>query len=108
MKFLAVFVLMISMLVCLTPTFGADVAGGKELYAKKCASCHGAAGEGKDAVAKMLKVELRDLGSKDVQSKSDTDLAKIIMDGKDKMKPVKDIDAKAAENIVAYLRTLTK
>ena len=42
----------------------ADVAAGKELYGKKCASCHGVAGEGKESVAKTFKVELKHLGSR--------------------------------------------
>ena len=53
-----------------------DAAAGKADYAKKCASCHGQAGEGKDAIAKSLKVELKHLGSKEVQAMSDADLKK--------------------------------
>jgi mono/diheme cytochrome c family protein len=83
-----------------------DAAAGKADYAKKCASCHGQAGEGKDAIAKTLKVELKHLGSKDVQAMSDADLKKIAMQGTGKMKPVKDFDDKSADNVVAYLRTL--
>jgi mono/diheme cytochrome c family protein len=83
-----------------------DAAAGKVDYAKKCASCHGQAGEGKDAIAKSLKVELKHLGSKDVQAMSDADLKKITMQGTGKMKPVKDLDEKSADNIVAYVRTL--
>jgi mono/diheme cytochrome c family protein len=85
----------------------ADLAAGKDAFGKKCASCHGATGEGKDSIAKMMKVEFRHLGSKEVQAKSDADLKKTILEGGGKMKGVKDIDAKTAEDIVAYLRTLT-
>ena len=35
-----------------------DATAGKEVYGKKCATCHGAAGEGKEAIAKMMKVEI--------------------------------------------------
>ena len=99
----------IAALVFAAPVFGAgDAAAGKELYSKKCASCHGAAGEGKDSVAKMMKVELRHLGAKEVQAKSDSDLKKNILEGMGKMKGVAGLDAKAADEIVAYLRTLTK
>lgn len=108
MRLLYVFILMMSVLIWLTPAFAADAAAGKELYGKKCASCHGVAGEGKETIAKMLKVELRHLGSTEAQSKSDADLKKIIAEGQNKMKPVKDVDAKGAEDIVAYLRTLKK
>jgi len=85
-----------------------DAAAGKEVYTKKCASCHGAGGEGKDTIAKMLKVEFKHLGSKEVQAKTDADLKKEILEGVGKMKPVKDVDAKAADDVVAYLRTLKK
>jgi len=85
-----------------------DAAAGKEIYTKKCASCHGTGGEGKDTIAKMLKVEFKHLGSKEVQAKSDADLKKEILEGVGKMKPVKDVDAKAADDLVAYLRTLKK
>src|SRR5262245_14565683 len=83
-----------------------DAAAGKAEYAKKCASCHGQAGEGKDAIAKTLKVQLKHLGSKDVQGMTDADLKKIAIQGMGKMKPVKDLDEKSADNIVAYVRTL--
>lgn len=85
-----------------------DAAAGKELFSKKCASCHGPAGEGRESIAKMLKVELRPLGSKEVQAKSDADLKKNAVDGTGKMKPVTGIDAKGADDLVAYLRTLKK
>ena|SRR5215813_2051711 len=84
----------------------ADVAAGKDVFGKKCTSCHGANGEGKDSIAKMMKIEFRHLGSKEVQAKSDAELMKIILEGGGKMKPVKDVDSKAAEDIVSYLRTL--
>jgi mono/diheme cytochrome c family protein len=98
-----------AMLSGIAPAFAAgDAAAGKEIFSKKCASCHGAAGEGKDSVAKMLKVEMRPLASKEVQARSDSDLQKVILEGNGKMKPVAGIDAKAADDVVAYLRTLKK
>jgi mono/diheme cytochrome c family protein len=91
------------------PAFAAgDAAAGKEIYSRKCASCHGVAGEGKDSVAKMMKVELRHLGAKEVQARSDAELKKVSVEGVGKMKAVAGLDAKAADDIVAYLRTLTK
>src|SRR5262245_38558611 len=104
-SFLAV-ILTLSVLLVATQVFAADTAAGKETFGKKCASCHGASGEGKDSIAKMMKIEFRHLGSKEVQAKSDADLKKIILEGGGKMKPVKDVDAKTAEDIVSYLRTL--
>jgi mono/diheme cytochrome c family protein len=89
-------------------SWAADVAAGKEVFSKKCASCHGAGGEGRDTMAKMLKIEFRHLGSKEVQAKTDADLKKAILEGTGKMRAVKDVDAKSADDIVAFLRTLKK
>jgi len=87
--------------------FGADANNGKALYAKACKSCHGAAGEGSPAISKAMKVELRHLGSAEVQKMSDADLSKAISAGVGKMKPV--VSVKGSEpDIVAYMRTLKK
>ena len=106
MKLRLVFVVSILVSISSSAIWAADVAAGKDVFGKKCASCHGASGEGKDTIAKMMKVEFRHLGSKEVQAKSDAELMKIILEGGGKMKPVKDVDSKAAEDIVSYLRTL--
>jgi mono/diheme cytochrome c family protein len=94
------------MSISISVMWAADAAAGKDVFGKKCAGCHGANGEGKDSIAKAMKIEFRPLGSNEVQAKSDADLKKFILEGSGKMKPVKDIDAKVAEDIVAYLRTL--
>ena len=108
MRTLIAMILMAVVVVYATPMFAADAAAGRDVYTKKCASCHGAAGEGKDSVAKLFKVELKPLTSKEVQSMSDADLKKTVLEGTGKMKPIKDVDAKAADDVVAYLRTLAK
>ena len=108
MKLFVAIILVMSVLSYVTPLVATEAAAGKELYGKKCASCHGAAGEGKDSVAKMFKVEMRHLGAKEVQSKSDADLKKLTFEGTGKMKGVKDLDAKGADDIVTYIRTLKK
>jgi len=82
-----------------------DAKAGKAIFDKTCATCHGPDGAGKDAVAKMLKVEMRHLGSKEVQAKSDADIHKIIVEGYNKMKPQKVADKDVA-NVIAHLRTL--
>lgn len=85
----------------------ANVAAGKAAYDKSCKSCHGADGMANPAVAKMMKVEIKDLKSPDVQGMSDADLEKVITEGKGKMKPV-PAAASSAADIVAYIRTLKK
>jgi mono/diheme cytochrome c family protein len=109
MKSILLLVCVITTLLVVTSAFAAgDAAAGKEVYSKKCASCHGAAGEGKETIAKTLKVELRNLGSKEVQAQADPDLKRVILQGKGKMKTVAGVDEKAADDVVAYLRTLKK
>ena len=109
MRFVLVVICIISVLSWASPLFAAgDAAAGKEIFSKKCASCHGAAGEGKESVAKTLKVTIRPLGSKEVQAKSDEELKKNFLEGTGKMKSVTGIDAKAADDVIAYLRTLKK
>ena len=56
----------------------------------------------------MLKVEIKDLKSAEVQGMSDADLKKTISDGTGKMKPVKAVSASDADNVVAYIRSLKK
>jgi mono/diheme cytochrome c family protein len=108
MKALIALILMTAVLLYVMPAMAADTNAGKDLFGKKCASCHGPDGEGKDAIAKMFKVEMKPLGSKEVQARSDADLKKVILEGSGKMKGVTGIDAKNADDIVAYLRTLAK
>lgn len=108
MKPVFLFILVVAMLLYSLPSFAADSTAGKEFFTKKCAGCHGAAGEGKEAMAKMMKVEMRHLGSKEVQAKTDAELRKIITEGAGKMKPPKDLDDKAVADLIVYLKTLAK
>lgn len=83
-----------------------DAAAGKEVYLKKCASCHGQQGEAREAIAKSLNVKMKHLGSAEVQAKSDADVKKAIGQGAGKMKAVADLDAKAVDDVLAFFRTL--
>jgi len=79
--------------------------GGADTFKAKCAMCHGADGKGETSMGKTLK--LRDLGSADVQSQSDSDLSGIITNGKGKM-PKYDgkLTADQISDLVKYIRTL--
>ncbi len=85
-----------------------DATAGKEVYTKRCATCHGPGGEGKESIAKMFKIEMHHLGSKEVQAKSNADLKKIITEGTGKMKPVTGLSDVEIANLIAYLRTVAK
>ena len=88
--------------------FAADANAGKAVYNTSCKSCHGTDGTPNPAVAKMMKVEIKDLKSSDVQSMSDDDIAEVITKGKGKMQPVKAVTGKSADNVAAYVHTLKK
>jgi mono/diheme cytochrome c family protein len=74
-------------------------------FSAKCAACHGTDGKGATTVGKSLGIQ--DLASPAVQGMSDTDLAQIIVKGKNKMPAygdsLKDPDIK---DLVAYIRSL--
>ena len=84
----------------------AGAAEGKDLFATKCAACHGANGEGKAAIAKMYNVTQAPLAAKEVQAKTDAQLQAVIIKGQGKMKPVAGVTEKQAADVVAFLRTL--
>ncbi len=83
-----------------------DAKAGHAVYDKSCKSCHGPDGTANPAVAKMMKVEMKDLKAADVQALSDDDMKKIITAGKGKMKPVHAVTGPALDNVVAYIRSL--
>lgn len=93
---------------CAAKASAADAKAGQEVFTKSCKSCHGADGTPNPVIVKMMKIEMKNLGSAEVQALSDADIAKIITDGRGKMKPVKTVSGAAVENVVAYVRTLKK
>lgn len=86
--------------------FAADAAAGKAVYDRACKSCHGADGAPNAAIAKMMKVDMKDLKSPDVQMMSDADIKKIITEGKGKMHAVSSVSGKQADDVVAYVKSL--
>ena len=81
---------------------------GKAVFDKSCKTCHGADGQGNPAIAKMMKVTMRGLDSREVQSKSDAVLKKDIVEGTGKMKPVKGLSDNQLADVVAYIRSIAK
>jgi mono/diheme cytochrome c family protein len=89
-----------------TAVSAADAKAGQAVYNTSCKSCHGPDGAGNPSVAKMMKVEMKDLKSADVQILSDADIKNIISAGKGKMRPITAVSGGALDNVVAYLRSL--
>jgi mono/diheme cytochrome c family protein len=78
-----------------------------KIYKANCVLCHAPDGSGKSPSGKALGA--KDLGSSEVQKKSDEDLAQVIAKGKGKMPAfgakLKPDDIKG---LVDYIRTLAK
>ena len=84
-------------------SFAADT--GADVFKTKCASCHGADGKGETTMGKNLK--LKDLGSAEVQSKSDADLTKLIEDGKKPMPAYKGkLTDDQIKDVVKYIKDM--
>jgi mono/diheme cytochrome c family protein len=104
-KILATFILVT---LSAAAALAADAKAGQAVFDKFCKSCHGADGTPNASVAKMMKVDMRDLKSAEVQAASNDDLKKIITDGKGKMRPIKTVSGPAMDDVIAYVRSLKK
>ena len=89
-------------------TMNARAADGQAAYTKACKMCHGPNGEGNPAIAKALKVTIPDLKSKEVQSKSNEVLKKVLLQGQGKMKPITTISEGDFQAVIEYVRALAK
>lgn len=83
-----------------------DVEKGKAAYGESCRSCHGANGEGNQAMARRQKVTIRDLKSPDVQKQTDDVWRDQIVRGVGKMNPTEDVTPADVTNIIAFMRSL--
>ena len=91
-----------------TAVLAADAGAGKAVFEKSCKSCHGADGTANPAIAKMMKVDIKDLKSAEVQGMSNDAIKKVITDGTGKMKPVKTVTGGSLDEVVAYVHSLKK
>jgi mono/diheme cytochrome c family protein len=86
-----------------------DANAGQVPFTKKCALCHGKDGNTPNAgVAKMFKATIPQLGSSEIQSKSDDEIKKVVTEGFGKMKPVTPLSENDVQNVIAYVRTIKK
>ena len=87
----------------------ADAAAGKAVFDKSCVGCHGADGKGNPGMAKVLGEKGLNLTSKEVTSKSDAQLLKVIAEGQGKMPASgKNLSKEEQANVLAYVRSLAK
>jgi mono/diheme cytochrome c family protein len=88
----------------------ADVATGKELWAKHCKSCHGSKGLGDGPKSAALKTFAGDFSSAAFQAGTDGELFYRTNKGRDEMpayeKKIPDANDRWA--LVAYMRTMKK
>jgi mono/diheme cytochrome c family protein len=78
-------------------------ADGKALYGSKCAACHG-----QDGVPKKLGAGSKAFGDPEFKAAATVDaIVASIRDGKDKMKPVKNLSDADAKLIAEYVLTIT-
>ena len=97
---------MLILVVALAP-MAAFAADSTAVYKGKCASCHGADGAGQTAIGK--KMNLRDLGSPEVQKQTDKELYDWTADGRGKMPGYKDkLSAADINALVAHMRKFAK
>jgi mono/diheme cytochrome c family protein len=71
------------------------------VYTAKCKNCHGVDGSGNPAIAKMMNVTMKPLGSA-----SDADVNTAVTMGVGKMKPITGVAD--LDNVIAYIHTLKK
>jgi mono/diheme cytochrome c family protein len=95
-------------LLAASAVWAADAKAGQAAYDRACKSCHGPDGAAPAAIGKMMKVEVRHLGSAEVQALPDAEIKKIAIEGKGKMMAIKSVTSAAVDDIVAFLRTLKK
>ena len=102
-------ILIASITVLFVPAFAQ--ADGGELYARRCASCHGKEGDGDTAIGKRK--GLKALGSAEVQAKTDSELAAKIAEGGengDRQHAYKDKGLSDADvnDLVTFIRSLAR
>ena len=84
-----------------------EASKGEATFKGKCATCHGPDGKGQTALGKMMK--LKDLGSAEVQKKTDKELSDLISKGKSPMPAFgSQLKKEQIDELVAYIRELGK
>ena len=96
--------LVIAVMMAASPAAGQGNTAGEDVYKAKCATCHGPDGSGNTPVGKSLQVA--DLRSAAVQSKSDAELTQSVTEGKGNMPGFKgNITDDEIHAVVTFVRT---
>lgn len=83
------------------------LAEGAADFKARCAPCHGLKGAGETKLGQHLQV--RDLGSADVQKQTDADLTAVIAKGKGRMPPYAGkLSVSQIADVVKFIRSLKK
>jgi cytochrome c6 len=100
--------LLIFVLALMLPAFSVAADTGPDLFATKCAACHGKDGSGNTTMGKNLKI--RDLSSADVQKQSDKELKDIVTKGKPPKMPAYGgkLNDTQINDLVKFIRSLKK
>jgi mono/diheme cytochrome c family protein len=89
-------------------SLAADPKAGQAVYSKACKNCHGADGTPNANIAKMMKVDMKDLKAPEVQAMSTDDIKKIITSGTGKMKGISSVTGSSVDDVAAYVKSLKK
>lgn len=108
-KLLRLFVPALFTAIVVLPALGAgDAAKGKELYMKRCRTCHAEDGAGTPAMQKKFGPKLLPLAGKEVQAMKDAEIAKKFSDTVNHKALVKTLQPGDLDNVIAFIRTLKK
>jgi cytochrome c6 len=89
------------------PAFGGAAQAGKQVYERRCQSCHGAEGTAPPQMEKMLKVAIPPVTGDALGQKSDADMLQIIANGKGKMPGfARNLLPEEQQQVLAYIKTL--
>lgn len=85
-----------------------EADGGKALYEKSCAGCHGADGKGNEKMAKLPGFEkgLNIVGA-ETKKKTEAELLKLVAEGAGKM-PASKLTKEEQKQALTYARALAK
>lgn len=95
--------------VVVLPASGAgDAEKGKDLYMKRCKSCHAEDGAGTPAMQKKFGEKLLPLGGKEVQAMKDAEIGKKFNEAANHKALLKALQPGDLDNVIAFIRTLKK